>query len=226
MRGLHRVSTFGHVSVLSPVICKRPQTGTETRKRCQALRVIATVAILSVTVITMSRSYLLVIGDAAPLAWVLADQRMAFPALRRSQAAALEIGDELIIYTTRGCFHRPTRDRGRVMGLALVSSDVHDLAEPVVFGEHRYTSGCMLDIQGVAPLRDGVELGPLVPQLHAFPDARTWSVRLRRPLVRLDEHDAVVLKRKLNLLLKPLLSQLDAYIKAGSARQTTVERQS
>ena len=164
--------------------------------------------------ITMSRSYLLVIGDAAPLAWVLAEQRMAFPALRRSEVAALEIGDELLIYTTRGCFHNPNRDPGRVMGLALVRSDVHDLAEPVVFGERRYTSGCTLDIKGIAPLRDGVELRPLVPRLHAFPDARTWSIRLRRPLVRLDEHDAALLRRQVNPLLKPLNSQLDAYIKA------------
>lgn len=168
-----------------------------------------------VTVITMSRSYLLVIGDAAPLAWVLAEQRMAFPAPRRSQAAALEIGDELFIYTTRGCFHNPHRDRGRVMGLAQVRSDVHDLAKPVVFGERRYTSGCTLDIQGVAPLRDGVDLRPIVSQLHAFPDARTWSIRLRRTLVRLDEHDAALLKRQVNPLLKPLNRQLDAYINAG-----------
>jgi hypothetical protein len=164
----------------------------------------------------MSRSYLLVIGDAEPLAWVLAEQRMAFTEGRRSQAAALEIGDELFIYTTRGCFRNPARDRSRVAGLALVKSDVHDLAEPVVFAERRYTLGCALDIQGIAPLRDGVELSPLVPQLHAFPDERTWSVWLRRPLLRLDEHDTALLKRELNPLLKPLNRQLDAYIKAGS----------
>jgi hypothetical protein len=162
----------------------------------------------------MSRSHLLVIGDAAPLAWVLAEQRMAFPAQRRSQVAALEVGDELFIYTTRGCFHNPKGDRGRIMGLARVRSDVQDLAEPVVFGERRYTSGCTLDIQGVAPLRDGIELRPLVPQLHAFPDSRSWGIRLRQPPVRLDEHDAALLRRQLNPLLKPLKRQLDAYIKA------------
>jgi hypothetical protein len=162
----------------------------------------------------MSRSYLLVIGDARPLAWVLAEQRMAFPILRKFQAAALEIGDELFIYTTRGCFHRKG-DGGRVIGLALVSSDVRDLAEPVVFNEHRYTSGCTLDIQGVAPLGDGVKLGPLVPQLHAFPEGRAWSMRLRRPPVPLDEHDAALLRHRLNPLLEPLSRHLDPYVKAG-----------
>lgn len=163
----------------------------------------------------MSRSYLLVIGDAAPLAWVLAEQRMAFPTLRKSRAGALEIGDELFIYTTRGCFHHPSRDRGRVIGLALVSSDVRDFAEPIVFNERRYTSGCILDIQGVAPLHDGVELQSLVPQLHAFPDGSAWSMRLRRPPVLLDKHDADILKHQLNPLLEPLNRHLDAYIKAA-----------
>jgi hypothetical protein len=163
----------------------------------------------------MSRSYLLVIGDATPLAWVLAEQRMAFPAVRKSRAATLEIGDELFIYTTRKCFGNPTRDRGRVIGLALISSDVRDLAEPVVFDERRYTSGCTLDIQSVAPLRDGIELRPLVPQLHAFPDERAWSIRLRQPPVALDEHDAALLKSQLNPLVEPLNRHLDAYIEAG-----------
>jgi hypothetical protein len=166
-------------------------------------------------VITMSRSYLLVIGDAGALAWVLAKQRMAFSAVRKSRAAVLEIGDELFIYTTRGCFHSPAVDRGRVIGLALVSSDLRDLAEPVAFNERRYTSGCTLDIQGVAPLRDGIELQPLVPQLHAFPNERTWNMRLRQSPVPLDEHDAALLKRRLNPLLAPLNRYMDAYSKAG-----------
>ena len=165
-------------------------------------------------VITMPRHYLLVIGDRAALAWVLAEQRMAFPALRRSQAMALEIGDELLVYTTRGCFHNPIRDQGRVMGLAKVTTHVRDLAEPVVFGERRYTSGCALEIQGVAALHEGVELSPLVAELHVFPDAGTWGAQLRRPLVPLDEHDASLLKRYLNILLAPLDSHLTAYLEA------------
>jgi hypothetical protein len=159
----------------------------------------------------MSRTYLLVIGDAAPLAWVLTDKRMAFPELRKSQASALEVGDELLIYTTRGCFGNPTRDHGRLMALATVKTKVKDLAEPVVFGDRRYTSGCELDIKGLTPLRTGVELQPLVSQMHAFPDPKSWSVHLRRPLVRLDEHDAALLKDRLAPLLEPPSRHLDAY---------------
>ena len=170
------------------------------------------------TVNTMPRNYLLVIGEAAALAWVLAEQRMAFPALRRSQAMALEIGDELLVYTTRGCFHNPGRDVGRVMGLAKVTTHVRDLAKSVVFGGRRYTSGCALAIQGVAALREGVELSPLVTELHVFPDAETWGSQLRRPLVPLDDHDASLVKRHLTAFLEPLDRHLDAYLEIAKRR--------
>jgi hypothetical protein len=173
----------------------------------------------------MPPNYLLVIGEAAALAWVLAEQRMAFPALRRSQAMALEVGDELLIYTTRGCFHNPTRDAGRVMGLANVATRVRDLAEPVTFDEHRYTSGCGLTIQGVAAPRDGVELSSLATKLHIFPNAETWGMQLRRPLVPLDEHDSTMLKRYLVTLLEPLEHHLDAYLQVAKRRQVKQEMQ-
>jgi len=164
----------------------------------------------------MPRSYLLVIGHSAALAWVLAEQRMAFPALRRSQAMELEIGDELLVYTTRGCFGNPERDRVRLMGLAKVATDVGWLQEPVIFGERRYTLGCALDIQSVAALHEGVELSPLVAKLHVFPDARTWSAQMRRPLVPLDEHDASLLRHHLTALLEPLDRHLAAYRQVAS----------
>jgi hypothetical protein len=65
---------------------------------------------------------------------------------------------------------------------------------------------------GVAALREGVELSPLITGLNVFPDARTWGAKLRRPLVPLDEHDTRVLKRYLTPLLEPLERHLDAYI--------------
>lgn len=176
------------------------------------------------TVISMPRHYLIVIGDAAALAWVLAEQRMAFPARRRSQAMALEVGDELLIYTTRHCFRSPARDHGRVMGLANVTTRVRNLAEPVVFGERRYTEGCALTIHGVAALRTGVEVAPLVTELHAFPDARKWNMRMRRALVPLDEHDASLLGHKLTALLEPVDHHLDAYLQIAERRKYSKSR--
>jgi hypothetical protein len=95
------------------------------------------------------------------------------------------------------------------MGLATVRTSVHDLAEPVVFAQRRYTSGCTLDIRGVAPIDEGAELRSLVPELDVFPDVNSWSVPLRRTLVPLDEHDVAPLKRQLIPILQPLERHLD-----------------
>jgi hypothetical protein len=59
-----------------------------------------------------------------------------------------------------------------------------------------------LNIETVSPLREGLELAPLVPRLgRTFPDPVTWSVRMRRALVPLDSRDA----EKIGTALKPLV---------------------
>jgi hypothetical protein len=75
----------------------------------------------------------------------------------------------------------------------------------------------------VAALRHGVELSSLVTELHVFPDAKTWGMQLRRPLVPLDEHDARALKRYLVTLLEPLDHHLDAYLQVAKRRQVLPE---
>jgi hypothetical protein len=140
-------------------------------------------------------SYLLVIGDREALGWILSTGRMAFPSARRAEVAALQQGHELFLYTTRGAFKNPTRDRGRGIGTAQVTSPVRRLEEPVRFGEREYPIGCDLAIGPLAPFGSGLELAPLVPSLSAFDGVRdAWSTRLRRPLVRLSADDAAVLR--------------------------------
>ncbi|MFI6434143.1 hypothetical protein [Streptomyces sp. NPDC050759] len=156
-------------------------------------------------------THLLIISDHEPLAWVLENQRMAFPAGRTRQSLTLGKGDELLLYTTRGCFRNPGRDLGRVMGLATITSDVHTLDEPVVFQERRFTEGCRLRVHGLAPFREGVVLRDLVKDLQVFPDAGSWSVRLRRASLRLPDVDAALLKRELQPLLKPYDSVMGDY---------------
>ncbi len=78
-------------------------------------------------------THLLIINAHEPLAWVLENQRMAFPTGRTQQSFSLRKGDEILLYTTRGCFGNPTRDLGRVIGLAIIISKVRTLDTPVVF---------------------------------------------------------------------------------------------
>jgi hypothetical protein len=146
----------------------------------------------------VAKDFLLVIGDREPLAWILTDERMAFTH-GRSQ---LVEGDRLFLYVTRGCFHRPSRDRGRIIGEATVAGPVKSLPEPVVFGDRAFPFGCDLQITGLAARDTGPDLRDLVGKLHLFPDPQTWSVRLRRVLVSLDAHDAAILHSELAPLMK------------------------
>jgi len=142
--------------------------------------------------------YLLVIGDREALGWVLTEQRMAFPDFRRAEVRALAVDDVLFLYTTRGCFGNPTRDRGRVIAIGRVRSAVVELDEPVELANRRFPVGCDIEITEATAFSDGVELAPLVPELDAFTGAHDhWSVRLRRPLLRLTPRDADLLERRL-----------------------------
>ncbi len=137
--------------------------------------------------------YLLPIADREPLAWVIAEQRTAVAAHRRAEAERLAPGDRIFLYTTRGCFRNPTRDRGLVIGQADVVKPALVLHEPIRFRGREYPIGVDLRIRSLAPLRRGVELAPLVAELESFPNKKAWSGRLRRALVPITASDAEIL---------------------------------
>nr|WP_033273642.1 hypothetical protein [Actinospica acidiphila] len=159
----------------------------------------------------MSSAHLLIIGDRAALSWVVTEQRMAFPPGRAKAARALEEGDEVFLYTTRGCFRNPTRDLGRVIARASVATPVRVLDESVVFGDRSFTEGRRLEVSGLAPFRDGLVLRDLVPRLSVFPDPATWSVRMRRASLALPPGDADLVRAELDPLLRPYDEAADAY---------------
>lgn len=67
--------------------------------------------------------------------------------------------------------------------------------------------GLELDIEALVPFGGGVVLADHVHELEAFPDAATWSARMRRTLVPLSVSDAVLIER----LLRPdLIESADA----------------
>lgn len=143
-------------------------------------------------------AYLLVIADREALGWILTARRMAFPSAGRTEVAALTIGDELLLYTTRGAFKNPTRDRGRVIGTASVASAVKRLERAVRFGDREYPVGCDVTLGVLARYGDGVELAPIIDRLEAFAGAGAgWAVRLRRPLLKLSDTDANVIRAAL-----------------------------
>lgn len=156
-------------------------------------------------------AYLLPIADREPLAWILSEQRTAFPAHRAAEARRLAPADRLFLYATRGCFRDPTRDRGRVIASARVLEAAIELHEPAVFGGRSYPIGVRLEVESLASRADGVELAPLVHGLHAFPDPRSWSARMRRALVPLDQHDADLIAGRLAAVAQPYPRRLGSY---------------
>jgi hypothetical protein len=158
------------------------------------------------------RHYLLPIADRAALKWIVREQQTAFGEHRAREAEALEGGDVLLLYTTRGCFRNPTRDRGRLIGRAIVESPVQRQERPVTFAGREYPLLVRLRIEVLAPLRTGVELAPLVPRLPAtFPNPSSWSVRLRRALVPIEAADALLLERALSQETLPYEDAVGSY---------------
>jgi hypothetical protein len=165
----------------------------------------------------MSKDFLLVVSDREPLAWLLTEQRMAFPGNRSREATSLSPDDRLFLYTTRGCFHNPTRDRGRVIGEATVASSVSLLKEPIKFGELTFPLGCRLRVTGLASRGEGPEMADLIDGLELFPNRKSWAIRLRRVLAPLNKHDAQVLHNALSRVMKPPQESRSGYLARPSA---------
>jgi hypothetical protein len=142
--------------------------------------------------------FLLVISNREALGWILTEQRMAFAPSRWKVVDALTQEDKLVLYTTRGCFRNPTRDRGRVVGTAEVTSHPQALKTAVTFDGRQFDRGCALRIDRLVPADQGPELAGLVGTLDTFPSSpSSWPTHIRRTLVPLNEHDFAVLDRSL-----------------------------
>jgi hypothetical protein len=163
--------------------------------------------------VASTKSYLSIIGNADALAWVLANKRMAFPESRAAQALALGTGCQLLLYTTRGCFGNPTRDRGRVLALAEVSSTPQRLDRPVIIAGRPFHVACELVLRSLAPVREGVELSPIADQLAVFPDPATWSAWMRRALLPLPEQDALLILSALDRIASRPADHIHDYLK-------------
>jgi hypothetical protein len=146
---------------------------------------------------TAKGGHLLVIGEETALRWILAEQRMAFPRHRAKEALGLRRGDTLLLYVTRGAFHNPTRDRGRVIGEAAVAARPESFSNPISVAGREFDLGCPLRIKVLCPRDSGVELAPLVDALDAFPKKHAWSATMRRTLVPLPANDVALLRRLL-----------------------------
>jgi hypothetical protein len=159
----------------------------------------------------LSPAYLLILGDRDGLLWVLQNRRMAFTESRAAEVADLRAGDRLFLYTSRGCYHNPTRDRGRVIGEAEAKEAPTRLAKPISIGGRVFSYACDIELRSLAPFREGVVLADLVRRLEVFPDQRSWSARMRRPLLALSARDARLIAKEVAPIARPVGEAIDGY---------------
>jgi len=138
---------------------------------------------------------------------------MAFTANRAPAAmAAIATGDELFLYATRGAFHNPTRDRGRVFGRARAKTAVERLPDPVSLLGREFTHGFPFELEAIAPPRRGVDLAELIPRLSSFPNKTGWAMSLRRPMLTLTPADARLIGQHLEADVGETADAIDLYV--------------
>jgi hypothetical protein len=146
---------------------------------------------------------------------------MAFTRERaRAASRAISGGDELLLYATRGAFHNPTRDRGRVFGRAIAAGEVKELGRAVQLLGREFTHGVDFELISLAPPRLGVDVAALIPRLSSFPNKTGWAMRLRRPLFTLVARDARLLRQR----LESEATDLDHAVERYMSQARTVPR--
>lgn len=163
--------------------------------------------------------HIAVLGDRKALAWVLESQRIAFPEPRYHHLfPSFTTGDVLYLYTTRGCFKNPTRDKGRIIGIATVAGDLARNPHPVAFGGRDLPYEAPLRVESLTKAGEGVDLSEHAADLSCFPKPDRWSVYLRRSVLAVSEKDAKLLDR----LLKPLAGRLGDHLSGYQQRAASV----
>lgn len=152
---------------------------------------------------------LLVVSDREPLAWMLRTDRFAVRTLAIGHG--ISEGDQVLVYTTRGCFRSPERDRGRLIAVGSAVSGSYTLDKPVVFRGRSFPVGFRLKITGLVELGQGLELAALAGRLELLPTRAALSSRLRRAVVPVSASDAALLVRLLTPLLRPVEAVIDRY---------------
>ena len=133
--------------------------------------------------------WLLAFAEIAGLRWVLERRRMAFSRGAASRAARIQVGDELILYLTRGAFHNPTRDKSQLAGIAHVTSPIRQLKTPIEIAGRDFVATCGIDVDLLLPERRGVPFEPLVRRIQFIPRKDVWGQYLRGGLVELPPKD-------------------------------------
>ncbi|SEC38732.1 hypothetical protein SAMN04489844_2202 [Nocardioides exalbidus] len=159
-------------------------------------------------------AHLIVLGDRRGIGWVLDNETVAFPEQRYKNTFPNFVrGDVIYLYATRGAFHNPTRDKGRIFARAVVRGPVERTKAPLTFRDRVHPLLMPVSVERLAPALEGVDLADLVPRMTSFPKPETWSVYLRRSTCPLTPEDAKLVDAKLKKVSGPLTDHLEDYLR-------------
>jgi hypothetical protein len=168
------------------------------------------------------RPFLLILGDAGVLAYVLREHRLAFTPRRR---IPLTRGDIVFLYTSRRIFRNPGTGRGLVIGRAEIISDIVKFESGLRIADRVYTAGCRLEITGLVPLGEGLELRQIVDELETFhPHPKRWAFRIYSSFLQLSPKDASVIEEKIQPLLQDPGYVSQAYITRAETEARKAQR--
>lgn len=135
--------------------------------------------------------WLIVLGDRDAIDWVVANGRMAVSDKVRTLP---EPGERVALYTTRGAYRNPTRDRSQIIGLGRVTGKA--VRRDINVAGKTYAASFPIGIDAITESRQGLPFEPLVEHLTFITTKRTWGGALRRPLVRIPDADFKQIERR------------------------------
>jgi hypothetical protein len=143
----------------------------------------------------MSRYWVLVIGEAEGLHWVLKNSKMAFTEAMSKRAGGIQPGDGLILYVGRGAFHSPTKDESQLAGVATVRSNASRSRKAIPIAGREFTTVCGIDVEIALPERRGVPIKPLVSRLRVVKRPEVWGQYFRQGLIEITKKDFDLMRR-------------------------------
>lgn len=138
--------------------------------------------------------WVIVLAEADALRWVLREHKMAFSSGQCRRASAIEPGDQLVLYVTRGAFHSPARDQSHLAGLARVVSPVKVFRRQRIIADRTFSCGCDLELEIALPERRGAPVRPLIQRLSFIKRKEAWGHYFRAGLIRLTSRDLQILR--------------------------------
>lgn len=135
-----------------------------------------------------------VFGDIDGLRWVLERNRMAFPEHAAGRARRIAAGDSAVLYTTRGAYSNPTRDRSRLQSIVDVVGEANH-HEPVEIAGREVTWSCPIQPRVVLEERQGPEVAPLAAELEHVKRPAVWGQYFRNSPIAVSARDFDVLAK-------------------------------